>query len=67
MCKAAAYTMAMRKTASSCPAVLEGEAAEKDLILRWHVLSVGVHKELVAIVSCEKVIGMATGDGTTMF
>ena len=43
MCKAVAYTMAMRKTASSCPAVLEGEAAEKDLILGWHVLSVGVH------------------------
>ena len=41
--EAIAYTFASRKPASSGPASLQGEAAEKDLILAWHVLSVGVH------------------------
>ena len=44
--QAIAHTFASRKPASSGTASLEGEAAEMNVILGWHVLSVGVPQRI---------------------
>ena len=47
--QAIAHKFASRKPASSGTASLEGEAAEMDVILGWHVLSVGVYRGMMDI------------------